>query len=97
MTQLCGYCGFTYDLISGHTCIPTYASASTGMMVQHTYTNGCDGYHPPGPCPAKPRPAVRLVLENLDALNDADLDALADRLAPRIERRLRELAQRRGR
>lgn len=93
MTQLCTYCGSTYDLLSGHTCTPTFMATVT--VAQHTYTNGCDGYHPPGPCPAKPRPAVRLVLDNLEALSDIDLDALADRLAPRIVKRLRELAPQR--
>jgi hypothetical protein len=94
MTQLCTYCGSTYDLLGGHTCTPTFMS--TGTVVQHTYTNGCDGHHSPGPCPAKPRPVVRLVLENIDALSDADLDALADRLAPKIEQRMRRLQRLRG-
>lgn len=98
MTQLCSYCGSTYDLLGGHTCTPTFAATSTGGVVQHTYTSGCDGHHPPGPCPAKPyaRPAVRLLLENLSDLSDAELDLLADRLTPRIEQRLRQLAHQRG-
>ena len=98
MTLLCTYCGSTYDLIHGHRCTPTFMASGTASVAQHTYTNGCDGHHPPGPCPAKPqpRPAVRLLLENLDALSDTDLDALADRLTPRIEQRLRKLARARG-
>jgi hypothetical protein len=97
MTQLCTYCGSTYDLLGGHVCYPTIATTSTGMVAQHTYTSGCDGHHPPGPCPATPRPAVRLVLGELDALTDIDLDALADALAPRILDRLRQKARREGR
>ena len=35
------YCG-------GHDRLPDPAP----VVAQHTYTQGCDGFHPPGPCPA---------------------------------------------
>jgi hypothetical protein len=36
MTQLCYYCGSTYDLLGGHSCTPTRAASGTAGMTTVT-------------------------------------------------------------
>ncbi len=50
---------------------------------QHTYTPGCDGLHPPGPCPGVQPPGTRAV-----KIRCAVLTGTWQQIAPGLEARL---------